>query len=290
MINPKYLFHFFIFCSLLLLSSCDDINPALLKDLDQELLQDIDIMKEIDINVALKKLTKDMTFGDALVAGFYYQHKKDYEMMLKCYERALTVGGKPSLMKRLTLELAEAYITQKDYEKSKKHANTFVTLYPGDKEAKKAAFIEIQASYLSTNSSDRDQRKTVETIELINTFKKNYPVQSDSNHPSEPTTSDDYHIKIEEILDKCYHKILESELNITKTYVKKYNHFKNFSSLNAAQKRIKYIKNEILPHIAHHCEELNNIESYVDEQMRFELSKLIVQPSAEKSDTPTEDQ
>lgn len=264
MIKKNSIFNLFIFCSFLLLSSCvDNIDPEILKDLDEE------TMKDVDIDKALKKLTKDMTFGEALVCGYYYHHKKDIEMMTKCYERALAVGGKQALMKRVTMELAEAYLIQKDYEKAKKHANVYVTLYPGDQGAKRAAFLEIKANYLGTYSSDRDQQRTEETIKLIEAFKSNYD------------TDEEYDTKIDEILTNSYNKIIDSEIHIAETYIKRYKHFKNFSALNAAQKRIKYIRTNILPKIGTENKRLNDLETFVDQNMRFELSKVVIQ------DTPT---
>jgi len=242
------------------------------------------IMKE-DINKILKKLTKDMTFEEALVSGYYYQNKKDYEMMIKCYERALTVGGKQALMKRVTMQLAESYLLQKDYEKAIKHANSYVTLYPGDQGARKAAFLEIQASYLATRASDRDQQRTIETIELCYAYKKNYEnVQNPTNTTSVFSSDDEYITQIDKILTDSYSKIIESEINIAETYIKRYNHFKHFSALNSAQKRIKYIKTDILPKINIENKRLNELEEYVDKHMRFELSKMVVQPNTQNTD------
>jgi len=259
MIKKNSIFNIFIFSGLLLLSSCaDNVDPELLKDLDEE------IIKDVDIDKALKKLTKDMTFGEALICGYYYHHKKDSDMMVKCYERALTVGGKQALMKRVTMELAEAYLTLKDYEKAKKHANVYVTLYPGDQGAKRAAFIEINANYLATYTADRDQQKTDETIKLIYAFQDNYG------------SDEEYTEKVAEILTNSYSKIIDSELNIAETYVKRYNHFKNFSALNAAQKRIKHIKINLLPKMNTESKRLNDLELFVDKNMRFELSKMII--------------
>lgn len=267
MIKKNYIFTFLMFFSLLLLSSCiDNIDPELLKDLDEE------TMKDVDIDKALKKLTKDMTFGEALVCGYYYQHKNNFEMMTKCYERALAVGGKQALMKRVTIQLAEGYIQLQDYEKAKKHANTYVTLYPGDKDAKKAAYLEIEASYLSTRTSDRDQQKTRNTIELIDAYIKNYGDSTKAN-----SAEDDHAAKIDEILLNSYTKLIESEINIAETYINRYNHYKNFSALNAAQKRIKHIKTVILPKIGIENTRLNDLEELVDKNMRFELSRVIVQ-------------
>jgi len=248
----------------------DNIDPELLKDLDEE------IMKNVDIDKALKKLTKDMTFGEALVAGYYYYHKKDPEMMIKCYERALTVGGKQALMKRLTMELAEAYLIQKDYEKSQKHANVYVTLYPGDQGAKKAAFLEIKANYLGSYTPDRDQQKTEETIKLIEAFKINYGLD------------EEYNEKINEILHNSYEKLINSELSIAKTYTDRYKHFNNFSALNAAQKRTKKAK-ELLSLIGGENKRLNEMELYIEKNMRFELSKIVIDqaPTTAKSDEYT---
>ena len=276
MIKKKSILNIFIFSSLLLLSSCiDDIDPEILKDLDEE------TMKDVDIDIALKKLSKDMTFGEALVSGYYYQQKKDTDMMIKCYERALAVGGKQALMKRLTMELAEAYLLQKDYDKSKKHANTYVTLYPGDKDAKKAAVIEIQANFLSTSTSDRDQQKTYETIDLINAFKNNYGFQNQDQQSIDPVDEESF-AQIDEILAQSYAKIMDSELNIAETYIKRYKHFKIFSALNAAQKRIAHIKTTILPKVGIECKRLSDLEVFVDQNMRFELSNMVIQENPDQ--------
>src|SRR5581483_12502002 len=104
--------------------------------------------------------------------------KNDLELARICAQRMITVGSNKEIEKeeirKATLELAHYHLENTDLEKAQKFAADYQLLYPGTPEAKDAAYIDIQAHFLSTLSPDRDQTKTRKTIESSQNFKRKY--------------------------------------------------------------------------------------------------------------------
>lgn len=185
----------------------------------------------------LNKQTKDMNVNEVLLAKAYYEDQKDIDMTIKCAERALLVCSDQNIAQKVTLQLAQTYLDQGIFDKAEKYAQEYQSLYPGTSEAKIAAYIDIQSNYLSLLDSDRDQKKTNKTLELAKNFLEKYSDQ------------DTYLDSVNQIVNHCYNKVLDTEIGVISTYLDKYNYYNNFSSLNAAQRRLAYIKNKVLPFI-----------------------------------------
>lgn len=193
---------------------------------------------EIDLSKSLGKIVTKQTFEEATWAKDYYKKSGDKEMLIKCGERMLALGGDPELVRIATIELAQAGLDVGNFELAQKYSLEYQTLYPGTPESKKASYIAIKAYFLSTLSPDRDQAPTQKTIELSEKFIKTYPEDTE------------YTKSVKDMLDNCYNKILDSEINVINTYISRYNYNKRESALTAANKRLAHIKESILPHTA----------------------------------------
>ena len=231
---------------------------------------------------ALSKRTKLMSFEEATLALEYYREKKEAEMIIKCGERILAVGGDQEIMRQARLDLAQAFLELGKYKDTEKHALDYLTYYPGAKESQRASYIAIKALYLSQCSSYRDQKKTKDTIEQAEKYLVKYP--KDKDHTAE----------INDILDKSYLKLIRSELNIIETNINMYNHANHKGALKAAQQRVAYVKEHYLKHAPHTKRKLLELEiklaktaenKELTTQKKQELAQLGA-PKLAKADDP----
>ena len=138
---------------------------------------------------ALGKQTKHMSYDEALLAQEYYRTAKEPDMILKTGERILALGGNQTIpgvqevMRKTRLELAELSLSNNKYEDAERHAQDYLTFYPGSDETKKASFISISAAHRSQLHSQRDQQKTLDTIERSDMFLEKYPTDTEFRHP-----------------------------------------------------------------------------------------------------------
>lgn len=188
---------------------------------------------------ALGKRTKVMSFNEAALALAYYREQKHDDMIVKCGERILAVGGDQEIMRQARLDLAQAFLSQGKYNDAQKHARDYLTYYPGAAESKRASYIAVTALYKAQSNSYRDQKKTQETIEQAEAYLEKYA--DDTQHKTE----------IQEILTKSYLKLIRSELNIIETHLNMYTFANRKGALTAAWKRAEYIRKHYLQHTPH---------------------------------------
>lgn len=184
----------------------------------------------------LSKQTKNMTFAEAQQAKEHYVKEKDNEMVIKCGQRLLAVGGDQEVMRIARLELAELFLEKKNYAEAEKYAQEYQKYYPGAGETKRADYIAIQANYLSKLTANRDQQKTRATIDLAKQFLEKHPQDKE------------YAQEVHRMMHDCYASLIESEIHIITTQLNTYNHTKKEMALTAAQKRFAYLKEQYLPH------------------------------------------
>ena len=185
---------------------------------------------------ALSKQTARMNFEEAVVAQEYYRGTKESDMIIKCGERILAVGGDQEVLRKTRLELAEVSLEKRKFDEALKHAKDYLTFYPGSQESKKASFVGLSATYKSQSNSYRDQGKTRETIDRAEAFLK--------KHSRDAT----YAAPAKQMLSTSYLKLIRSEINIISTQLHTFNYANSTASLIAAQNRIKYLKEHYLPH------------------------------------------
>ncbi len=186
---------------------------------------------------APSKSIKDMSFKEALQAKAYHQKMQNSDMMIRCAQRMLAVGGDPEEMRKTRLELSELFLDKNDYKEAEKYALEYQKHYPGSTEALVAGYTAIKSNFLSKLSSDRDQTKTEATIKLSQAFLEKYPQNTE------------YTQSVKDMMEVCYKDLLESEVHVIKAQLNKYNITKREAVLSGAHKRIAYIKEKLLPHV-----------------------------------------
>lgn len=251
------------FILITILSGCSEIKDytflnlvpeSTLKSLDTKNVDEI--LKSVES--LLKKQVKDLNAQEAILAKAYYEHKNDIDMTIKCSERALLLCTDQNISQEVTLQLAQIYLDKANFEKAEKYAKEYQELYPGNTNVKKALYIDIQANYLSILDPNRDQKKTEKTLNLSKNFLEKYKEE------------DNYFKAVSQIIDTCYDKLLDSEISVIKTYLNSYDYYKNFSSLNAAQRRLAYVKTKLLPFSKNQDKEknINNLELAMNKEFK----------------------
>ncbi len=200
----------------------------------------------------LAKQTKDLTFEQAAQAKEYHTKEKNQEMIIKCAQRMLAVGGDQELMRTARMELADLFLQKGEYKDAEKYALEYHKYYPGADEAKKASYIAIRSNYLSKLSSDRDQEKTRTTVKLAKEFLTTYKDDTE------------YTKQINEMLDDCYKSLIRSELNVIETQLNNYHYTHNEASLSAAGKRLSFLKETLLPHAPATEKKISSIEKEIE--------------------------
>lgn len=185
---------------------------------------------------ALSKHTKQMSLEEAVLAREYYRVANQNDMVIKCGERILAVGGDQEIMRYTRLELAELFLNKLFYQSAEKHAKEYLMYYPGSKESKKASFIALDATFRSQKNSYRDQQKTRDTIEQATAFLEKHIGDSE------------YRITVQNMLKKSYLKLIRSEINIINTQLNAYYHASSPASLHSANRRLAFLKDNYLGH------------------------------------------
>lgn len=203
---------------------------------------------DTNLTAALHKQTKTMTFEEAKLAKEYYAKKNEAEMIIKCGQRLLAVGGDQEVMRITRLELAEVFLEKQNYTEAEKYAQEYQKFYPGAKETPRAEYIAIQANYLAKLNSDRDQVKTLKAITLAKDFLEKHP------------TEKEYSPTIKHMMRQCYKSLIRSEIHVINTHLNTYRNNKKEIVVDAAQKRLAYIKNEYLPHAPEAEKRLQEVE------------------------------
>ena len=184
---------------------------------------------------ALSRRTVNMTFDEATLALGYYREKKENEMIIKCGERILAVGGDQEVMRQARLDLAQAFLELGKNKDAQQHALDYLTYYPGAGESQRASYIAVKSLFLSQSNSYRDQEKTRTTVEQAEKYLKTYP--KDKEHTDE----------IKEILNVSYFKLIRNEMNVIQTQINMF-HYANRKNLTGAHNRVAYIKEHYLEH------------------------------------------
>lgn len=234
-LNPVFLL---LIVTILLVSGCAKQNRVDFKTKSTLLSPDQTVanLTEEEKAEALRIPSKQMTFAQACYAKDHYEKNNDKFLTLKCAERILAVGGNQEIVCNTTLELAKLSLDDGNYAKAQKYATQYQKLYPGSPDIFEAGYVNIKAHFLDTLNEQRDQTKTNKTIELAQNF-------------IEENSESIYYSSVKDILESCYQTLIKNELHIAQTYIQKYKYAKTESSLAAAQARIDYAKEKLMPHV-----------------------------------------
>jgi len=172
--------------------------------------------------------------------------KMSYEDLEKAKNRQIDAGNKDTAIKYLEqmlklcddinkmanhlIELADLLFDCSKFEKAGKIYTEFTMLYPGNDQIEYALYRAILCSFNQTLEPDRDQTKTIETIQLIANFLDRADIFSK------------YKSDVYQIQHTCHQKLISSDIGICTFYI-------NRGSYYAAQKRLDGLQQQWLPKI-----------------------------------------
>lgn len=182
------------------------------------------------------KKIKDLTYQEALEAKKYYTLRNQTDLVIKSLERAVQVCQNTQEAELLILELGDKLFETGEYEKSQKIFREFKNFYPGSTSIKYALYQEIMSHHLAALATDRDQTTTRETITLAQAYLNRFD-------------EDEYSSGVKNALKSSYRSLYDHELNQVEFYINKFGYDKRKAPLVAAQKRLKFLEQEIMPYI-----------------------------------------
>ncbi len=196
------------------------------------------------------KHIKDMDVEEALEAKYYYEATNNTFLLTKVLERILAASTDHHILADVLLELADLELRDGQLENAQKHYQEYKTLYPGNRNYKKALMREIQSHYDAIDSADRDQAETHETITLIDEFLVDFDDQEEPDEIDDIKKEPNYIQQAYDLRNTCYKKLIEHELFKVEFYCNKYTYEPNFSALKSARSHLQHIEKELLPHVS----------------------------------------
>ncbi|MFI5333500.1 MAG: outer membrane protein assembly factor BamD [Candidatus Babeliales bacterium] len=175
-----------------------------------------------------KKLMRDMNYDELKAAKNRQLKAKDISSALRYLEKMLPMSNDPQERRSNMLELADLYFDNGELEKAGKLYNDFTHLYSGNNKVEYASYKSVLCSFYSTFSSDRDQTRTVDTIERGEKFLERSSIFIT------------YTPEVQKIVTDCRKKLFDNQVGIFTFYF-------NRGRYTSAQKRLENIRKEFIP-------------------------------------------
>lgn len=156
-----------------------------------------------------------------------YLKYQNEELSIKYLEALIALITDFVEMRDLRLQLADLYFKNERYDKAGSIYAEYYEAYPGYMSAEYALSQAILAKYKQTRDCDQDTSVTQEVIELSKQYLQNKSYLK-------------YRQQIQDLSHACSGQLFESEVKVFEHY------FKN-GYLKAAQRRVDYMREKILP-------------------------------------------
>jgi len=181
-------------------------------------------LSESKLFKSTRKTFRDMSFDELKVARTH--HKVHSDTHVKYTERMLTLCDEAAARAELLLELADGMRVLGKLDIAAARYTEFSQFYPGHAKTEYALYRAIDCSFKRTKSFDRDQSRTMDTVELANTFLER---QAFTTHRAD----------VEQIRTACYERLIASELNVCDFYFKA-------NKMHAVERRLETVRTTML--------------------------------------------
>jgi len=171
-----------------------------------------------------RKTFKEMSYDELKEART--RHKPDTDTYVKYTERMATLCDEAAERAELILELADGLRVLGKLDTAAARYAEFSQFYPGHPKTEYALYRAVDCSFKRTRSFDRDQSKTLDTVELANSFLER---QAFTEHRAD----------VETIRMDCYAKLIASELNVCNFYLKA-------DKIHAVERRLETVRTTML--------------------------------------------
>ncbi len=154
-----------------------------------------------------KKTIKTMNNQERTEAKSRFLAEKDSEAALKTLELMLKESRDVNERREVMLELADLLFEGRKFEKAGTMYKEFAKYYSGNEKAEYALYRAIVCAFNLIARADRDQTKTIEAIELAESFLERTAVFNT------------YAGEVEKIRASCQERLFESEMNVVNFYI-----------------------------------------------------------------------
>lgn len=201
-----------------------------------------------------KNRFKDMGYEELEKAKNARMAEKNYDAALRYFESMKPQCTDLRKLHDLMVEYADLLWTMQDLDKAGKMYQEFVKLYPGSDRNEYASYRAIECNFKQIRDIDRDQSKTIETIELAQQFLERSSVFVT------------YADQVQEIFIKCQEHLLASDIHVFHFYVHR-------GQLASAKKRLELIRTTFVPILPKREADILNLEwHFALEQNKSELA------------------
>lgn len=183
---------------------------------------------------AIKKI-KEMSFDEAQRVLTYQKQRGKDQLVIALLERLITLSADHETMELFLKELADLRFKLNSFEEAEMLYEQYAMLYPGSKEIDFIEYRVIQSLEKQLPDSRRDQTKRKALLEKADIFLKRFGETNQHAHA------------IQEIIQKARIILFENEAQHAAFYLQKYAYTERLSTLTAAQKRLLFIHEKLLP-------------------------------------------
>jgi outer membrane assembly lipoprotein YfiO len=176
---------------------------------------------------ARSKTFTEMDFQELKVAKAKQLEAGNTDSAMKYLERMLKLCTDITELADLMVEYANMMFDAGKFTQSGVLYTEFTRLYPGHERTEYALYRAILCYEYDQLTTDRDQSKTQETIDLTTEFLASNVFVT-------------YQKEVKKIRTNCYAKLIESELNVCDYYLKR-------GSTKAVEKRLQTVRSDLLP-------------------------------------------
>jgi len=156
-----------------------------------------------------------------------YLKYQNEELSIKYLEALIALITDFVEMRDLRLQLADLYFKNERYDKAGSVYTEYYEAYPGYMSAEYALSQAIISKYKQTRACDQDTAVTLEVIELSKQYLQNKAYLK-------------YRKQIQDLFQACNSQMFESEVQV-------FEHYFKHGYLKAAQRRVDYMREKMLP-------------------------------------------
>lgn len=209
---------------------------------------------------AMKSLNK-MTYDELKKRSDELLLVQDTRNALRYMERMLILLEDHTQKQQLLVKMAELYFEEGKYKDAAAKYLVYVSLYPGGEHVELAYYKAILAYFYRTLSYDRDQALTRETLELVKEFLNTKKFAT-------------YQQEVVRVSEGCYQKLFDHEKEVIDQKLGS----RTAESLKAAQMRLAYLKEQLVPACPVLSEQLGELEQRI--MVCVKVQALTEQPVA----------
>lgn len=170
---------------------------------------------------------EEMSFDELKKSAFTCAKEERHEQSIDYLEHIITQHADNEKIPQMKLLLAEEYFKNEDYPSAAITYEGFHEFYPSSKHAEYAKYRGLLSKFYMTLRTDCDQTDTEHALKACNEY-------------LDTVSYAKYRTDVERIKETCERKLIDKEIYVFNFYLKQ-------EQLDAAEKRLSYLRKTYLP-------------------------------------------